>query len=377
MTVSGRSVVGFVLAVVSLAGASVADAQVYTAAKTGGNYMHNYYLPPAASSTPWWPSWSPDGKRIAFAMDGSIWTIEVGGNVARELVFSAREYLSSPEYSPDGRWLAYTADDDGKSINLRVVNLATGASTNLTTGTQVNVEPAWSPDGKRLAYVSTAPNGYFNVFVMEVTDGKAGAITQVTTDNDFGRERLYFSPIDVHISPAWSPDGKELLLVSNRNIPLGSGGIWRVPVGANVMGSPAAKADSQGGDALPHPAAVVTRRQAHGLRLAPRRPVHRALRPADHRRRTLQADLRRARPLPAPLVARRRVDRLHLQRGRAAAAQAAQVVGRRAAARLDHRAPLRAADGHADGADCRRPDRPGNPGPRLPHRRRRQAVYPA
>ncbi len=105
----------------------------------------------------------------------------------------------------------------------------------------MNVEPAWSPDGKRLAYVSTAPNGYFNVFVMEVTDGKAGAITQVTTDNDFGRERLYFSPIDVHISPAWSPDGKELLLVSNRNIPLGSGGIWRVPVGANVMGSPAAK----------------------------------------------------------------------------------------------------------------------------------------
>ena len=30
----------------------------------------------------------------------------VGGNVARELVFSAREYLSSPEYSPDGKWLA-------------------------------------------------------------------------------------------------------------------------------------------------------------------------------------------------------------------------------------------------------------------------------
>ena len=91
MTVAGRSVVGSVV-VALLVTAHTAHAQVYPAAKTGGNYMHNYYLPPAASSTPWWPSWAPDGKRIAFAMDGSIWTIDVGGNVARELVYSAREY---------------------------------------------------------------------------------------------------------------------------------------------------------------------------------------------------------------------------------------------------------------------------------------------
>ena len=99
MTVAGRSL-ACVVAVALVLTVHTADAQVYTAAKTGGNYMHNYYLPPAASSTPWWPSWAPDGKRIAFAMDGSIWSIEVGGSVASELAFSAREYLSSPEYSP-------------------------------------------------------------------------------------------------------------------------------------------------------------------------------------------------------------------------------------------------------------------------------------
>ena len=233
----------FVIIVVlslALAGIESAFAQVYPAAKTGGNYMHNYYLAPAASSTPWWPSWSPDGKRIAFAMDGSIWTIEVGSSAAKELVFSPREYLSSPEYSPDGRWLAYTADDDAKSINLRLLNVATGASTNLTTGTDLNHEPAWSPDGKRLAYVSTAPNGFFNVYVMEIADGKPGRVTQVTTDHAFGRDRLYFGDTDVHISPVWSPDGRELLLVSNRGIPLGSGGIWRMPVGADVMAGAAA-----------------------------------------------------------------------------------------------------------------------------------------
>ena len=97
-----------------------AFAQVYPNARTGGNYMHNFYFPPAGSSTPWWPSWSPDGEWIAFAMDGSIWRIRPGETTAYEIVY-AKEYLSSPEWSPDGNWLVYTADDDGQSINLMIV----------------------------------------------------------------------------------------------------------------------------------------------------------------------------------------------------------------------------------------------------------------
>ena len=83
-------------------------AQNYPAARTGGNYMHNYLLPPAGSSTPWWPSWAPDGRSIAFAMDGSLWRMAVadgrGDGVAHEIAH-APEFLSSPEHSPDGRFL--------------------------------------------------------------------------------------------------------------------------------------------------------------------------------------------------------------------------------------------------------------------------------
>src|SRR5512145_2123992 len=73
-------------------------AQAYPNARTGGNYMHNYLLPPAASSTPWWPTWSPDGQWVAFAMDGSLWRMKVvkgrGDGTAEELL-REKELLSS------------------------------------------------------------------------------------------------------------------------------------------------------------------------------------------------------------------------------------------------------------------------------------------
>ena len=210
--------------------AAIPQAQNYPAARSGGNYMHNYYLPPAGSSTPWWPTWSPDGQWIAFAMHGSLWRMRIADGVSdgvAEEIAHANEFLSSPEWSPDGRYIAYTADPGGASINIRLLNLTTGESTAITTGEHVNVEPAWSPDGRRLAYVSTAPNGYFNIFVTGVEAGKPGPTTRITNDNRFGRDRLYFGDVDVHLSPSWSPDGSELLFVSNRGIALGSGGIWR------------------------------------------------------------------------------------------------------------------------------------------------------
>ena len=201
----------------------------YPSARMGGNYMHNFYFPPAPSSTPWYPSWSPDGEDVAVAMQGSIWSIEVTSGLATELV-SGPKYYSSPNYSPDGRWLVYTADDHGRSIQLEVLNIETGETTALTNNTQIYTDPSFSPDGTRIAYVSTEPSGYFNVYIQAFSTGRfSSEAIAVTRDNNYGRNRLYFGADDIHISPAWFPDGENLLLVSNRDVPLGSGNVFRVP----------------------------------------------------------------------------------------------------------------------------------------------------
>ena len=213
-----------------------AQAGRYPAARHGGNYMHNYYLPPAPSATPWAPSWAPDGASLAVAMSGSIWRVDLETGAADELTYSPDAYHSSPDWSPDGRWIVYTADYDGRRVQLELLEVATGETRALTDDDHVYADPVFSPDGDRLAYVSTRPAGYFNVAVRPIDEGRwAGDEMPVTADRAYPANRLYFGPWDMHISPTWLPEvpgvaeSGELLLVSNRDVPLGSGHVLRVP----------------------------------------------------------------------------------------------------------------------------------------------------
>lgn len=207
----------------------------YPLAKTGANYMYNFYFPPAPSSTPWGPSWSPDGKWIAVGMSGSIWKVDPATGVAYELTYN-QKYHSLPDWSPDGKWIIYTADDGGKTIQLEILNVETGESKPLTNDSFVYTDPVFSPNGNRVAYVSTRPNGFFNVYIRDIRDGQwTGEEIAVSKDNNYKNDRLYFGVVDAHITPAWMPDGKELVLVSNRNVPLGSGNVVHVPADAGGM----------------------------------------------------------------------------------------------------------------------------------------------
>ncbi len=226
----------FVLLVPCLAAAAWPQTGFYRAAKHGGNYMYNYYLPPAPSSYPWAPDWSPDGKSLAISLQGSIWKVDPSSGEAVELTHNGR-YHSSPDWSPDGRWIIYTADEDHRRIQLEILNVATGESHALTDDEHLYLDPVFSPDGSRVAYVSTSPNGYFNIYVRPIRDGAwSGPAVALTKDHRYPRDRLYFGPWDMPLQPAWLSGGNEILFLSNRGIPLGSGDIWRMPAVADGIG---------------------------------------------------------------------------------------------------------------------------------------------
>ena len=195
-------------------------------------YYREMYLPQVTSG-PSAAAWSPDGTELVYAMQGTLWRQKAGSKEAAQLT-DGPGYDSEPDWSPDGRRVLYTSYRDD-ALELRVLDLQTGTSTALVANGAVNLDARWSPDGSRIAYVSTAFHGRFHVFVLDVRDGvSAGEPVRITEDRDSGLPRYYYSKWDLYLSPAWSPDGKEILLVSNRGQVWGTGGIWRMEARAGA-----------------------------------------------------------------------------------------------------------------------------------------------
>ena len=103
------------------------------------------------------PTWSPDGKSIAFISNMSgrnnLWLVPAEGGWPVQLTVSDQRQ-TAPAWSPDGKWIAYQSDYDGdEQWDIFLVSPKTGKVVNLTQTREIaESNPTWSPDGRYLAY---------------------------------------------------------------------------------------------------------------------------------------------------------------------------------------------------------------------------------
>jgi Tol biopolymer transport system component len=164
------------------------------------------------------PVWSPSGRWIAFGRSDhghtSIWLMTAGGRRAHRLISDGMR----PAWSPAGGWIAFTRSDPNSSNGTVWVVRPDGSQANpIGTGGQ----PAWSPDGKRLvaATEETDDNGSLG----------QGKIDVFNLDGS-GRRTLFASPERGHpYSPAWSPNGRQIVFTRDFFVEGSLGELWSIP----------------------------------------------------------------------------------------------------------------------------------------------------
>ena len=184
-----------------------------------------------------WPQWSPDGSRIVFqagqaerqnnprTRPNALYIVPALGGTARPLVRDSSWSAITPAWSPDGRRIAYVRASGVYGRSIEVVDSSGRPEARaLVDSADTPHALRWSPDGSMLAYVSDNPRFLLgtthlgndapsSIWVLTVADGQSHRITNADA---------------INVSPVWTPDGRVLLFVSNRE---GSRDLYRVSIG--------------------------------------------------------------------------------------------------------------------------------------------------
>lgn len=166
------------------------------------------------------PEWSPDGRSIAFTRnedigdsttftDDDVFVMDADGDDARQLTPEADGLMSGqPAWSPDGEYIVLMR---GQSVHSAVPSRFGSLFVMRADGTEArrlthgpDTTPAWSPDGREIVFSHGE-----NLFSFEeanedlyVVDAEGGAPRRLTSTPDFFES-----------APAWSPDGSRIVFV--------------------------------------------------------------------------------------------------------------------------------------------------------------------
>ncbi len=124
------------------------------------------------------PSWSPDGKRIAYVLledTGSKVYVQNIATGKKQLVSANKGINSAPAFSPDGNKLALVLSKDGNP-EIYVVDLNTRHWVRVTNHYAIDTEPNWMPDGEHLLFTS-GRSGNPQIYRVSLSSGYIERIT--------------------------------------------------------------------------------------------------------------------------------------------------------------------------------------------------------
>ena len=165
-------------------------------------------------------SWSPDGSRIVFMSNGGSGNYDlyllssVGTDEVLRLTESP-EKDSHPHWSPSGDRLVFVSGRTG-SAEIFMLDLSSGIVHQLSRGSKTFLYPQWSPNGKKIAMIYGSSDNH-DIYVIEDLQNPFHSVRKLTT----------WQYDDLR--PVWSPDGTKIAFYSNFN-PTADPKIWSIIV---------------------------------------------------------------------------------------------------------------------------------------------------
>jgi Tol biopolymer transport system component len=169
------------------------------------------------------PAWSPDGRKLLFAMqprgsarrcdqagacNDELFVINADGSGLRRLTRNAEPDWAAV-WSPNGKTIAFLSRRHGTGADVFVMNADGSDQRNLTRKPGNEVDPAWSPDGRALVFTAV-PNGQPLVVGGSISASGPYRDVYVMNADGTGQRNLTHTREAEEYAAAWSPDGRTI-----------------------------------------------------------------------------------------------------------------------------------------------------------------------
>jgi len=106
-----------------------------------------------------YPVWSPRARKIAFVLNGDLWTMNADGSKQTQITFTGGFVDRRPEWSPDGQWIAYTIWVGPGNTDLWITSPGGGVQLPVCVSPWCEFDPTWMPNSQLIVYSATVDQG--------------------------------------------------------------------------------------------------------------------------------------------------------------------------------------------------------------------------